>query len=114
MRKQKRLATKLVKNLLSKTLIFSTAALALSSCATFDPTPYNPTRVHPDGVGVEYKISKTKKNKCTDPSFALLPHSQTKIIQDMTGYICLSPSQYQKLYTEYLNYERSKCSANER
>lgn len=95
-------------------LISLTAVVALSSCQTIDPRPYTPTRVHPDGVGIEYKIVKAKKNKCTDPDFAVMPNNPTKIINNMSGYVCLPPHQYQKLYTEYLTEIRNNCPSDER
>lgn len=85
------------------------AVVALSSCQTFDPTKYNPTRVHPDGVGVEYQILKVKKKKCSDPSYGVFSYEKPKIINDMTGYVCLPRAQYQRLLTEYENYERRGC-----
>ena len=89
-------------------------AVVLSACQSFDPRPYTPTRVHPDGVGVEYKIVKAKKNKCTDPDFVVVNNNPAKIIEDLSRYVCLPPDQYQKLYTEYLSNIRKKCDSDER
>lgn len=100
------------KNLSIASLLFLT--VVVSSCS-FDIKKIHPHFLDvPKGYARIYEAKKIEASNCGDPEYKFVYTGEKKSIDEMNGYACLPVEEVQYLLKHYDEYNRKKCTNENR